>query len=166
MRRPIGGKRKLTETEFLKVLGDNAGQETAALAKQAIQEAADDGLNVGFGTIGAALKFEDEDSSEVFNLGNIGKDGKLQSNGLFCEKCVDLKIPRSIWQNYYDGLVALIPGSKRVPWPKRPELDWVADENGDDWPSATPLLRNRKKWFKIIKDMMAQIRPLLSKPSK
>jgi hypothetical protein len=161
----IGGKRKLTETEFLKVLGDNAGPEIAALAKQAIEEAPAHGLYVHLLKTGAALRFEDNDSTEVFNFGSIGKDGKLQYNGLLAEECSDLKIPRSIWQSYYDALVALIPGSKRVPFPTNPELDWVADENGNDWPSATPLLRNRKQWFKIIKDTVAQIRPLLANNS-
>jgi hypothetical protein len=156
----------LTEAECLKVLGDNAGPEIAALAKQAIEEAPAHGMYVHLLKTGAALRFEDDDSSEVFNFGSIGKDGKLQYNGLLAEECLDLKIPRSIWQSYYDALVALIPDSRRAPFPTNPELDWVADENGDDWPSAIPLLRNRKQWFKIIKDTMAQIRPLLARPSK
>jgi len=162
------GKRPppLTLNLFLDELRKNSGDELALLAEQTIQEAPAHGLYVHLLKTGAAIRFEDEDSSEVFIFGNIGKDGKLQSYGLICEECVDLKIPRKIWESYYDAVVALIPGSKSVPWPKQPGLDWVADENGDDWPSAAPLLRNREQWFKVIEDTVDQIRPLLTKASK
>jgi hypothetical protein len=156
-------RRKLTEAEFLKVLGDNAGPEIAMLAEQTIQEARAHGLDVATGG-GVMFKIKDEDSSESFNFGQITTDGRLKS-GRFSEKCVRLEIvPNEIWRSYYDSLVRLIPGSKQCPWTEKStngEMAYVGDEDGNE-PSVEPLLRKRDQWFKIIKGTMDQIRPFLT----
>jgi hypothetical protein len=163
------GKRPppLTLTLFLDELRKNAGDELAALTERTIQEAPAHGLDVDLGAGGAMLKFEDEDSSEFFNFGQIWKDGTLKS-GRFSQKCVKLKIPEKIWQSYYDALVRLIPGSRRHPWREKStegELAYVGDADGYEL-SAAPLLRKREEWFKIIEDTMDRIRPLLATPRK
>ena len=161
------GPPPLTLALFLDELRKNGGDELAALAEQTIQEARAHGLEENLGGGGAMLKFEDEVSSESFNLGQIRKDGTLNT-GRFSQKCVRLKIPRNIWLLYYDSLVKLIPGSKWLPWKEKStdgELAWVADANGN-WPKAEPLLRNREQWFKIIEDTMDRIRPFLANASK
>ncbi len=159
------GKRPppLTLTLFLDELRKNAGDDLAALAEQTIQEAPTHGLYFNFRIASAILKFEDEDSSETFNFGEIWSDGTLHS-GRFGWKAVKLKMPRSIWLPYYDALVKLIPGSKWLPFEQKGidgKMAWVADANGN-WPSAAPLLRNREQWFKIIEDTIDRIRPLLA----
>ncbi|PYT63735.1 MAG: hypothetical protein DMG35_03015 [Acidobacteria bacterium] len=168
-RTATSGKRPppLTLALFLDELRKNAGEDLAALAEQTIQEAPTHGLYFNFRIASAILKFEDEDSSETFNFGEIRSDGTLHS-GHFSLKCVRLKIPRNIWLPYYDSLAKLIPGSKWLPYEQK-EVDgkmaWLADANGN-WPSAAPLLRNREQWFKIIEDAVARIRPLLADASK
>jgi hypothetical protein len=168
-RAAISGKRPppLTLSLFLDELRENAGDELAMLAEQTIREARAHGLEEKLGDGGAMLKFNDEGSSQSFNLGEIRKNGELHS-GRFSQKCVRLKLPRSVWLPYYDSLVELIPGSKWLPWREKStdgELAWVADANGN-WPLATPLLRNREQWFKKIEDTMDRIRPLLANASK
>ena len=163
------GKRPppLTLTLFLDELRNNEGDELVTLAEQMIHEAPAHGLDVDLGSGGAMLKFEDEDTSESFNFGQIRKDGTLHT-GRFSEKCVRLKIPRNIWLPYYDSLVKLIPGSKWLPFQQKGidgNMAWVADANGN-WPSAAPLLRNREQWFKTIEDTVDRIRPLLPNASK
>jgi hypothetical protein len=163
------GKRPppLTLTLFLDELRKNAGAEVAVLAEKTIQEAPTHGLDPEYGGGGVMLKFkfEDEDSSESFNFGQITKDGTLKS-GRFGQKCVRLKIiPTEVWQRYYDALVKLIPGSKRFPWKEKStdgEMAYVGDAKGG-WPSAEPLLRSREQWFKAIEDTVDRIRPLLVK---
>jgi hypothetical protein len=105
----------LTMQLFLDALRRNAGADVAKLAEQTILEAESHGLDVDFGSGGVILKFEDEGSSEYFNFGQIMKDGKLRS-GRLSEKCAIRKMPTSIWKDYYDALVRLIPGSKRFLW--------------------------------------------------
>jgi hypothetical protein len=155
----------LTLTLFLDELRKNAGDELAVLAEKTIQEAPAHGLDIVLGSGGAIFKFEDEDSSESFNFGQISKGGLLRS-GRFSEKCVRLEIiPKEIWQGYYDGLVGLISGSKQFPWTEKStngEMAYVGDSDGNE-PSVAPLLRNREQWFKIIEDTVNQIRPLLAK---
>jgi len=162
---PKGKKRNLTEKEFLEQLRENAGPEIATLAGKAIQEASDHGLSVKFGTDCATLKFEDTASEESFNFGRIETDGKLTATGLFSQKCDELKIPSTISKSFYNEIHNLTPESEVRPWPKNDRLLWLADAN-DDWPSATPLLRKYKQWFKSIKTTMDRIRPLLSKSRK
>jgi hypothetical protein len=158
----------LTLTLFLDELRKNAGDDLAVLAEKTIQEAPAHGLEIVLGSGGANFKFEDEDSSESFNFGQITKGGLLRS-GRFSEKCVRLEIiPKEIWQSYYDGLLGLIPGSKQFPWTEKStngEMAYVGDANGNE-PPVAPLLRNREQWFKIIEDTVNQIRPLLAKLSK
>jgi len=155
----------LTEKEFLERLKGNIGQEIAALAGKAIQEAPDHGLCVEFGTTYATLKFVDAVSAESFNFGRIETDGKLTATGLFSQKCDGLEIPSDISKNYYDAVHKLTPELEVRPWPKDDKLLWLADAN-DDWPSAAPLLRNRKEWFKTIKVTVDRIRPLLAATGK
>jgi len=144
-------------------LREYAGDELAILAEQTIQEGPVHGLDVDFGIAGAIIKFENEESSEFFNFGEIRKDGTFRS-GYFSLKCVRLKIPTKIWQSYYDALVKLIPESKWLPYEQKGidgKMAWVSDANGN-WPSAVPLLRNRKQWFKTIEEMIDRIRPFLA----
>jgi len=162
------GKRPppLTLKLFLDELRRNAGAEVATLAEQTIKEAPSHGLQVDFGSAGAMFKFEDEDSSEYFNFGQIMKNGILRS-GRLSQKCVIRKMPTSIWKDYYDALVRLIPGSKRCPWNEQSTggiMAYVGDAAGNEL-SAVPLLRNRKQWFKAIKAAVERIRPLLAKSS-
>lgn len=149
----------LTLKLFLDEVQKNAGAEVAKLAEQTIEEAPAHGLEIELGISGAMLKFVDEDSSESFNFGRITKDGTLKSRR-FSEKCVRLKLPTSIWENYYDALARLIPGWKRVPWREKStdgELARIVDADGND-PPAAPLLRNRDQWFKTIEDAIDGIR--------
>jgi hypothetical protein len=152
-----------TEAEFLKLLGENAGDDIATLAEQAIKEAPEHGLYVKFGKVGPAFKFDDTASGESFTVGKIDKDGKLTQNGLFSQKCDVLKIPSDISKSYYDALKKLTPESEVRPWPSKEKLIWLSDSYGE-WPSAAPLLRKRNEWFKTIEDTMMRIRPLLTGP--
>ena len=164
---PVKRPPPLTLQLFLDELRGNAGAEVARLAEQTINEASSHGLEVDFGSGGAMLKFEDEGSSEYFNFGQIMKDGLLRS-GRLSQKCVMRKMPTSIWKDYYDALVRLIPGSKRFPWNERStggEMAYVGDADGNE-PSVISLLRNREQWFKAIEGTVDRIRPLLAKSSQ
>jgi hypothetical protein len=159
------GKRPqpLTLKLFLDELRKNVGDEVATLAEQTIQEAPAHGLEVDLGSGGAMIKLEDDESSVFFNFGQIWKDGTLHVSR-FSEKVVMLNMPTSIWQSYYDALITLVPGAKCLPFEEKGvegKMAWLADANGN-WPSATPLLRNRKQWFKIIEETIDRMRPLLA----
>lgn len=159
------GKRPppLTLAGFLDELRTNAGDEVAMLVEQTIREARGHGLDVDFGSGGPKLKFEDEDTSESFNFGQILKDGTLRSD-IFSWKCSKLGMPKEIWQSYYAALVSLIPGSKRLSWSVKStpthgylEGEYVVAADGE-YPLAAPLLRNRDKWFKAIEAAVDRIR--------
>lgn len=156
------GRGSLTPKEFLELLGANAGPEIASLAEKTIREAPEQGLYVVYGKDGASLKFKDTRSSKSFNLGKITIDGKLGSKGMFSANCLDLGIPRNLWEPYYNALSEMIPGSEVEPWPSNKEKRWLSD-GSDDWPAVEPLLRNRQGWFKVIKDTMTPIHPLLNR---
>jgi hypothetical protein len=152
-----------TRETFLKTLRASAGDDIATLAEQMIEEVPEHGLYVEFVADGASFKFEDTFSTEIFNIGKVQTDGMLVT-GLFSQKCVALQIPKDIFTSYYNALRKLTPESEVRPWGKGKWL-WLADAN-DDWPSAAPLLRQRKQWFKTIRDTMDQIQPLLRGPRK
>ena len=114
--KPDGPKPPITETVFFEELrksADKAGGVVVAFAEWVLQNAHEHDLEVNWGKGGPLLRFVDEDSGEFFTLGQLNRHSQLRDVERLADRVKALQLDDTIWRDYMDGIVRLVPGASR-----------------------------------------------------
>jgi len=155
-----GARTSLTEEDFFKALAaTDAG--AADLTRIFLGEAPEHRLRVHWQSNGPTLKYATELEGEVveFNFGQFTGDATLAYSNWLSAKCNRLELPQSIWKEYYETLVRLIPGSRMKEGREKDvsgSYVFLEDQNSDE-PDVRPLLRKRDAWWQAIDEVIERL---------
>lgn len=161
---PDGTGGTITEDEFFKELTKNAGDEVIQFARWVLDNAASHGLTAHWGRGGLLLRYVHEDSGEFFTLGQLGRRNQLREVDRFWERIRKLGLDDDIWRDYFDEIVALVPGAERAAFAAKgsgQEYEVVVygkNPGPNSWVPLDRLAPQREGWFKAIDRAVEAVR--------
>jgi hypothetical protein len=161
-----GSRYKMTPEQFFAELSKEESAETVRALKTTIENASAHGLGVQWMQGGPVFKFIHE-SGDFFTFGQFYRDGDLRELFRLPVRCKELSLPNQIWVDYFDAVVALIPGATRKHGRYSTGKEWDDVVGPDEeYISLAMLLSRKDEWFKAVDLAIAKIREALSASAK
>jgi hypothetical protein len=158
------GKRfTITEEEFFRHLADEAGTDVVEFVKRVLAQATEHHLAVEWKQGGPLLKYFDNDHDVLFTLGGFDRWGNFSNTDRFWQRCDELELPNAIWTDYFDALVRIIPGARRVRHRSKAGNEFECVEFADNTEPVRSIMRDETKWWKIIDATVDAVRKTMSK---
>jgi hypothetical protein len=143
---------------FFGELAKEVKPDAVEFAKWAVAQASSHHLEVQWMKAGPVFKFVDTEHDVFFTLGQFDRYGELSELFRFSNRCEELGLSSKIWEEYFDGLVKLIPGSSRKHFKSKAGNEWddiIFDENSHPLESLASI---RNRWFALIDKAIDQIK--------
>lgn len=164
----------ITERAFLEKLSASSSPEVVRFAEWVIEHAPEQGLTIAWGGAGPMVKYIDAETGHFFTFGQLHWSGILAQTGRLSERCLKLGLDRSIYRRYLDQVTALMPGTVRYEYRRKPsdrgsEGICIGEKPGPllmtkvVWKDERldPLVTRGPEWFAIIDATVQQIREAL-----
>lgn len=154
-----GGKRfTITEEEYFRRLGEETGPAEVEFVQRVLRQASDHNLTVEWKQSGPLLKYFDNDHDVFFTLGGFDRWGNFAHTSRLWERCEQLEPPASIWADYFDALVSLIPGASRKRTKSKAGNDWEEVAYSDDAEATRSLMAKEAGWWAAIDATVTRLR--------
>lgn len=158
-----GRRFTITEEEYFRQLGEETGANEVDFVKRVLRQAPEHHLTVEWKQSGPLLKYFDNDHDILFTLGGFDRWGNFAHATRFWERCDELKLPESIWTEYFDALVRLIPGASRRRARSKAGNEWEEVVVPDGAEPITALAANEPAFWATIDNAVARVRKEMAK---
>lgn len=156
-----GGRRRLTEEEFLQTIGKVCDAKTEKFCRDTLGVVSDYNLDVSWGNSGPLFKYIHEGTGKAFMLGHFRRDGTFAPHGrgfgIFKEyNCEEVA------RKYMDALVSVIPSTSRREFSSPTGGKYQTIVYGNDIrPGArlplAELVNHKDVWLKAVETATAEI---------
>lgn len=156
-----GGRRPITEDEFLGRLAKSGSTEVVEFVRWALAAAEDarPGIVVRWGQGGPMIKYSDAVTGKDFTLCGFGTAATMTNTEWMRGRCRELGLPDSLWEQHLAGLAGLFRGGG---------IKTYYGSNGDPWsyvavhdkkpPPIAELVSRREAWLEVITGTVDGIR--------
>ena len=106
-------RKPITASVFFEKLRAAAGSDAEEFSRELISGAQDRGLRIQWMESGPIFKYDDENSGRFFSLGQLSHEGRITSISRLYERVTELGLPVSVYTDYLDSIIALLPNAHR-----------------------------------------------------
>jgi hypothetical protein len=159
----VGKRFTITEDEFFRKLGERVEPAEITFLKRVLEDAPKHQLTVEWKQSGPLLKYLDRDHDTFFTLGGFDCWGSFEHLTRFSERCRELELPESVWQNYFDALVSLIPGASQKHARSKAGNEWEEVVYADIAEPLKTLAANESRFWSVIDKTVSAVQVEMSK---